>query len=77
VPGVSAFAGPRILERFELQTRFGEPYLSTIGEQPLAIRRDEMRHEAVFPAVAVQPQPTVHCVDHSVTAMIELSVRQR
>lgn len=77
MPGVSAFAGSRILERFELQARFGQPDLSTIGEQPLAIRRYEMCHEVTFPAVAVQPEPTVHGVDHSVAPTIELSVCRR
>jgi hypothetical protein len=36
-----------------------------------------MRHRVPFPSMAVQPQSTIHGVDHPVESASELAVRRR
>jgi hypothetical protein len=77
VPRITPQSGSWILERLELQSFSGETNLPAIGKQPLAICRYEMRHRVPFPAMAMEPESTVHCEDHPIEAPAELAVRRR
>ena len=55
VPRIAAYARAGILQRLELETGLSEPDRRTESKQPLTIGRDEMRHLAPLPDVAVQP----------------------
>lgn len=63
-----------VLERFELQASFGEPHYATILQQALAVGGYQMRHGLAAPDVPVQPEPTVHGVDHTVATSRKLSI---
>src|SRR5690242_16250514 len=75
VPRVPADAGARIFQRLELEPAFRQPHVMSIPEQSLTIRGDQMRHRSSLPDVAVQPEPAVHRVDHSVSTAREFTVR--
>lgn len=77
MPRIPAQARSRIFQRFELQSVRGEPHFPAVREQALAVSRDEMRHRVPFPSMAVQPQSTIHGVDHPVESASELAVRRR
>jgi len=77
MPCVSSGAGPWILQRLELKSIGGQPYLAPIFQEPLAISGDEVRHRSSLPAMSVEPQATVHREDHPITATFELSIRWR
>jgi hypothetical protein len=74
VPCRPAHAGPRVLERLELQLVERETYALTIGQKALPVDGYEVRHGTTLPHVAVEPEPTVHGVDHPLAAFLELSV---
>jgi len=48
---------------------------ASVGEQQLAIGRDEVRHSSILPQMAMEPQPTIHGVDHSIAELFELFKR--
>jgi hypothetical protein len=77
VPGVTADAGAWVLERLVLQASGGEPHGAPVLEEELAVRGNEMRHPLAPPDVTVQPEAAVHRVDHSLSAPLELAVRNR
>jgi hypothetical protein len=77
VPGVAPFQCARILQALELQTLFGQAKSSTVGQETIAIRRDHVRHRSALPYVAVEPESTIHCVDHTLAAAGELAREQR
>jgi hypothetical protein len=74
VPRISTDARARIFQRFELEAGLTEPDGRTKSEQPLTIGRDEVRHLAPFPDMAVQPQTAIHRVNHPGTAGSKLSI---
>ena len=73
MPCVAAFAGAWVLEGFVLESPLGEPNVGSVGEELLLVRRDEMRHRAPLPEMTVQPQATVHRVQHSLAPVRELA----
>ena len=73
MPSISASSSARILERAELEPLFTQAKLLTIAHQLCAIRRDEVRETLSLPYMMVQPQATIHCVDHSLAAALKLT----
>jgi hypothetical protein len=55
MPRIAADPRAGILQRLELETALPEPDRLAESEQSLSIGRDEVRHLAPFPDVAVQP----------------------
>ena len=76
MPGVATDAGAWVLERLVLQAPHGETDGASVLEEPLAIRGNEMRHALATPDMPVQPEPSVHRVNHPVSAPLELEVRR-
>jgi hypothetical protein len=74
MPGVAADASPRVLEWLELQAAFWQTYRASVLKQALAVSRHEVRHLAPIPHMPVEPEPTVHRVDHPITTLRELDV---
>jgi hypothetical protein len=74
MPRVAADARAGILQRFELETGLTEADRRAESEQSLAIGRDEVRHLAPFPDVAVQPQAAIHRVNHPGAAGSKFSI---
>jgi hypothetical protein len=77
VPYRTSLAASRILERLVLQSVLRKSHLSTIGEKALAVGRDEMRHQAPSPHMAMQPEPALHSMNHPLPPFLELAVRGR
>jgi hypothetical protein len=73
MPCLPTLTRSRVLEWLVLETTLGDSDRATVLEQKLAVRRDEMRHGPVEPDMTVQPKPAVHGVDHSVSALLELT----
>ena len=71
MPRVPSNARARILEGFELKPLGRKADIATIGEQPLAIRRDQMGHWVTLPSMTVQPETAIHCEDHPVASLRE------
>lgn len=76
MPRIPTQTRSRIFQRLELQSVRGESHAPPVCQQPLAIRRDQVRHWMSLPAMAVQPQPTVHGEDHPVESATELAVHR-
>jgi hypothetical protein len=74
MPRIAADPRAGILQRLELETALPEPDRLAESEQSLSIGRDEVRHLAPFPDVAVQPQAPVHRVNHPRTTGLKLSI---
>ena len=74
MPGVAANPRPRILERLELKPTFRQPDGASILDQALSVGRNEMRHAVPLPQVTMEPEPTIHRVDHSVATLLELEI---
>jgi hypothetical protein len=74
VPRITADAGAGILQWFELQTGRSEPDRRAEAEQSLTVGRDEVRHLAPFPDVAMQPQAAIHRVNHPGAAGPKFSI---
>ena len=77
MPGVPPEARPRILEGFELETFCGKTDVASVGEQLLAICRDQVSHWMTLPTVPVKPEPTIHREDHPFSTVHEFPVRER
>ena len=77
MPGVSSETRPRILEGFELETICGKTDVASVGEQLLAIRRNQMGHLMTLPTVPVKPEPAIHREDHSFSTVQKFPVRGR
>lgn len=73
VPGITPEATARIFQWVVLESACVEPEFASHAKQLLAIRRDKMGHALALPHMMVQPQPTIHCVDHTFDAAFELS----
>jgi CTP:molybdopterin cytidylyltransferase MocA len=72
MPSILPLARARISQRLELQPRLRQPNGSSVGDQSLAIDRNQVRHRAAVPHVTVQPESAVHRVGHSIPAKHEL-----
>lgn len=77
VPGIPTDAGAWVLERLELKAIVRQTDRSSVGEQSLSICRHEVRHFAPLPHVTVEPEPTVHRVDHSIATPRKLDIVYR
>ena len=77
MPRVSSETRPRILEGFELETICGKTDAASVGEQLLAIRRNQMGHWMTLPTVPVKPEPAIHREDHPFPTVQEFPVRRR
>jgi len=75
VPSVAAKPGAGILQRLELESVLRQADGASVGEQQLAIGRDEVRHSSILPQMAMEPQPAIHGVDHSIAELFELFKR--
>jgi len=62
-----------IAKRLELEALRIEADGAPVGDEQVAIIRDEMRHRPSHPDVAVQPEAAGHRVHHPVTAVLELT----
>lgn len=74
VPCVAADSCSRILERLELKPAFRQPGDPSVFEQALSVSRNEMRHSVPLPHMTVEPEPTIHRVDHSLATLRELDI---
>lgn len=77
MPCFASQSGTRILERLVLKPCTGNPGGLAIRKQLRLVRRNQMRHRLALPHVAVHPEPTIHCVNHPITPVLELAVRLR
>jgi hypothetical protein len=71
VPRFAPVSGARVFEGLVLQARSRQSDAGSVLEQACPIRRYEMRHRATVPNVAVQPEATVHGVNHSLAPFDE------
>lgn len=71
MPGLATSAGARILERFVLQSLVRQSVATPVREQALAISGNEVRHGAPEPDVPMEPESTVHRVNHPVATTRE------
>src|SRR6185503_12042934 len=66
VPRIAAFAGAWILEGVKLKPALRHADRASVLEERFTIRRNEMRHAPAVPHVTVQPETSVHGIDHPV-----------
>src|SRR6185503_20753513 len=77
MPRIAANTGARVLERLVLQALCGNADGLAVLQQERLVRGDEVRHAPALPHMAMKPEPAIHCVDHPVTSLVELSELQR
>ena len=75
MPRVAPIPRPGVLQRFVLETRGRQSHGAAVGEQALAIGRDEMGHRAALPDMAMEPETAVHRVDHPLATVVELAIQ--
>ena len=73
MPCVSPQPRSWVFQWLELESFGGESDLTPIGQEALAVCRNEMRHRVTFPSMAVEPESTIHCEDHPVEAAAKLA----
>lgn len=76
MPRLASHTGSRVLERLVLQAVRRKTNVGRHGKESLAVRRHEMRHQAPLPDVTMEPESTVHGVEHTVTPALELTPRR-
>jgi hypothetical protein len=74
MPRLTTLSGAWIFQRLELEAGGRQPYGTSVRQQSLSVGGDEMRHGAPVPDVAVQPEPTVHRVNHPIATPDELPI---
>lgn len=74
MPCVAALAGAGVLEWFELEAAFRQPDGVAVFHEARSVRRHEVRHLLSLPHMTVEPEPTVHRVDHSIATRRELQI---
>jgi hypothetical protein len=74
VPRIPLLTRSRIFQWFEFQPVDGQANAPAIFQQPLAVGRYQVCHGPPLPSVAVQPQPTIHGVNHSIAAQSKFPV---
>ncbi len=75
MPRIVEFAGARISQGLELKTGGCEADGRAVLEQALSVGRDQVCHGSPLPSVPVEPQPSIHGMDHSFTPRFEFSIR--
>ena len=75
MPRIVANAGPRILQRLELQPLNWKPDFDSHAEKPLPVSGDKMRHRATPPDMTVQPEASRHGMHHPVATALKLTPR--
>lgn len=73
MPRIAPRSCARITERFELQSRVGQPNQSSVRDQPLPIGGNEVCHRAIQPDMAMKPKPAIDCMHHPIAAPTELA----
>ncbi len=73
VPSLASGSRARILERFVLKPFGRKSGDSTIREQQIAVGGDEVRHLAPLPDMPMEPEATIHGVDHSLASRSEFA----
>ncbi|HKS07611.1 MAG TPA: hypothetical protein VJR92_15010 [Gemmatimonadaceae bacterium] len=76
MPRIASLARKWILERLELQARFGKSNATPILEQQFTIAGDQVRHRSAVPDVSMHPQTAGHRVDHAIAPPRELTPRR-
>lgn len=74
MPRVAAHAGPGVLEGLELESRQRETGASPILEQQPSVRRDEMGHWSSLPDVPMEPEASIHRMNHPLAPRCELPI---
>jgi hypothetical protein len=77
VPCVASLSVTGVTQRLELQAFGVEANGASVVDQLRAVGRDEMRHGAPFPNVAMKPEPAGHGIDHSFSPFPELAPWRR
>jgi hypothetical protein len=72
MPSITSSPGARILEGFVLQSISPEPDQSTVFNQATTVCGYEVRHSMAPPNVTMEPETSIHRVDHSVSAVRKL-----
>jgi hypothetical protein len=73
MPGVPTDPGTRILERLELKSLGRNSDAASVGEESLSISRDKVRETSSLPDMPMEPEATIHGVDHSVATRAEFA----
>ena len=71
MPRVASLTGARILQRFFLESLVRQPHAAPVREQEVAIGRDEVCHGPAEPGVTMEPETTVHRMNHPVATSRE------
>jgi hypothetical protein len=74
MPCIAPDACSRILERLELQAGGGQTNNAAIFDQAFAIARDKVCHGATLPNMAMEPEPSIHRVDHPLASKCKLTI---
>jgi hypothetical protein len=74
MPRIATFASTRVFEGLVLQSLVGHSDVLTEYQELCLVGRYEVRHRPAFPHMPVQPEPSVHGVDHPITPPFELPV---
>src|SRR5687767_11187542 len=77
VPCIAPYVGSRVLQWLELESVFRQPHRTSVFDEPFSIRGHEVRHLVPLPHVTMEPQPTIHRVDHPFPTLFELDVINR
>lgn len=73
MPGVASDTCSRILEGLELKSFGGNSDATSVGEEALPVGRNEMCEAPSLPHVSMEPEATVHGVDHSLATEPEFA----
>jgi hypothetical protein len=74
MPGVSPLTSPWVTQWLELQSRFWQSSTNAVFQQSITVCGHQMRHGSPLPSMAMQPQATVHRVDHPVAPSGKLPI---
>ena len=74
MPSISFHACARIFQRLELQSLRRNSNGPAVREKQFSIGRNEMRHRVPFPAMSMEPETTIHRVDHSFPTALEFAI---
>ena len=76
MPRIAPQTGAWILEWLELQALNGKMNVDRCGNESRVTSRHEMRHGPPHPHVTMQPEATIHGVQHAILAPLEFLPRR-
>ena len=76
MPGVATDAGAWVLEWLELEARGRKSDAVSVGEETQAVRGDEVRERPALPHVSMEPEASIHRVNHPFAARVEFAKRR-